>query len=96
MLSAPAPPAPSSPPSLPTLPSLLEASLRVDHPLLPKRGPLLLADAVQRELLVEAGFKKADAYWEGTDDDDEGNGEFVKSASEENEDAWIAYVVGVK
>tara|TARA_B100000965_G_scaffold260861_1_gene219928 strand:+ start:255 stop:1130 length:876 start_codon:yes stop_codon:yes gene_type:complete len=49
-----------------------------------------------RELLVEAGFKKADAYWEGTDDDDEGNGEFVKSASEENEDAWIAYVVGVK
>ena len=48
-----------------------------------------------REILVEAGFSKASAYWEGTDDDDEGNGEFTLQENAENEDAWIAYVVGI-
>ena len=49
-----------------------------------------------RELLIEAGFRSADAYWEGADEDGEGNGEFTKVARAANEDAWIAYVVGVK
>lgn len=49
-----------------------------------------------RELLIEAGFKSADAYWEGADEDGEGDGEFVKAENAANEDAWIAYVVGVK
>ena len=48
-----------------------------------------------RELMAEAGFSASEAYWEGTDDDGEGNGEFTKTAKTENEDAWIAYVVGV-
>ena len=47
-----------------------------------------------KELLLEAGFSAAEAYWEGTDDEGEGNGEFTQTASAENEDAWIAYVVG--
>lgn len=49
-----------------------------------------------REVLREAGFKSADAYWEGVDEDGEGDGEFTKVEHAENEDAWIAYVVGVK
>lgn len=46
-----------------------------------------------REILVEAGFKEAHAYWEGVDEDGDGDGEFVKTANAEQEDAWIAYVV---
>ena len=51
-----------------------------------------------RELLVEAGFKSAAAYWEGTEEDEygdlEGDGVFTRQTSAENEEAWIAYVVG--
>lgn len=49
-----------------------------------------------RELLLEAGFKTARVYWEGEDDDGEGNGEFTESASGEPDPAWIAYVVAEK
>jgi SAM-dependent methyltransferase len=51
-----------------------------------------------KELLLEVGFARADAYWEGVDEDDpeEGNGEFTRQAEAANEDAWIAYVVGVR
>ena len=31
-----------------------------------------------REILTEAGFAKVRVYWEGTDDDGEGNGEFTE------------------
>lgn len=48
-----------------------------------------------RELLEEAGFSQSHAYWEGTDEDDEGNGEFTRETSVENDDAWIAYVIAV-
>jgi hypothetical protein len=33
---------------------------------------------------------------EGTDEDGEGDGDFQKTASAENEEAWIAYLVGWK
>jgi hypothetical protein len=46
-----------------------------------------------RELLLEAGFSKAAVYWEGTDDDGEGNGEFSEHAAGEADPAWIAYLV---
>ena len=46
------------------------------------------------ELLREAGFKSADAYWEGADEDGEGNGIFERQEDVANEDAWIAYIVG--
>ena len=49
-----------------------------------------------RELLLEAGFRKATVYWEGEDDDGEGNGEFNPDERGEADLAWIAYVVGEK
>ena len=49
-----------------------------------------------RELLLEAGFSKATVYWEGEDDDGEGNGEFVPDEKGEADYAWIAYVVAEK
>jgi hypothetical protein len=49
-----------------------------------------------RELLLEAGFKKATLYWEGEDEDGEGNGEFTPDEKGEADLAWIAYVVAEK
>jgi hypothetical protein len=51
-----------------------------------------------REVLAEAGFSPSEVYWEGTDEesDGEGDGVFVLEESAENTDAWIAYVVGIK
>ena len=49
-----------------------------------------------RELLAEAGFSASEAYWEGTGSDGEGNGIYTKRDSAENEDSWLAYVVGVR
>lgn len=49
-----------------------------------------------REVLREAGFDAADVYWEGPGDDGEGDGEYVKTENADSDDAWIAYVVGVK
>ena len=49
-----------------------------------------------RELLLEAGFASARIYWEGEDEDGEGNGEFTESATGEPDPAWVAYVVAEK
>ena len=49
-----------------------------------------------RELLLEAGFTSARVYWEGADEDGEGNGEFTESATGEPDAAWVAYVVAEK
>jgi SAM-dependent methyltransferase len=49
-----------------------------------------------RELLTEAGFSKVRIYWEGTDDDDEGDGVFAETATGEPDLAWIAYIVAEK
>ncbi len=50
-----------------------------------------------QELLIEAGFKRADVYWEGTDaDSGDGNGIYRKRRSAESDTAWVCYVVGVK
>jgi hypothetical protein len=49
-----------------------------------------------RELLEEAGFAKAAVYWEGEDEDGEGNGEFYEEAHGEPDPAWIAYLVALK
>jgi SAM-dependent methyltransferase len=52
-----------------------------------------------REILIEAGFGAAEAYWEGTEDGEdgelEGNGVFTHQEKAHNEEAWIAYVVGI-
>lgn len=49
-----------------------------------------------RELLLEAGFSKATVYWEGEDEDGEGNGEFTPDEQGEADLAWIAYIVAEK
>ena len=49
-----------------------------------------------RELLLEAGFSKATVFWEGEDEDGEGNGEFTPDEKGVADYAWIAYVVAEK
>ncbi|MEL6214589.1 MAG: class I SAM-dependent methyltransferase [Pseudomonadota bacterium] len=46
-----------------------------------------------REVLQEAGFGKVEVYWEGTDDDGEGNGIYEPSSTGDADPAWIAYIV---
>jgi hypothetical protein len=48
------------------------------------------------ELLGEAGFSKATLYWEGSDEDGDGNGEFTPEQEGEADLAWIAYIVAEK
>jgi len=48
-----------------------------------------------REMLEEAGFR-AEVYWEGTDEEGEGNGVFTPTTRGEADAGWIAYVVARK
>jgi SAM-dependent methyltransferase len=48
-----------------------------------------------RDLLLEAGFSQAVAFWEGDDDDGGGNGEFTAALDAENTDAWVSYIAGL-
>ena len=45
-----------------------------------------------REILLEAGFSQAEAWWDATDGEDEDDYQVATSA--ETYEAWIAYVVG--
>jgi SAM-dependent methyltransferase len=49
-----------------------------------------------RDLLLEAGFSNVTVYWEGEDEDGEGNGIFTPSTKGEADLAWIAYIVAEK
>jgi len=49
-----------------------------------------------RELLEEAGFSNTTVYWEGTDEDGEGNGVFEPEELGEADAGWIAYIVAEK
>jgi len=50
-----------------------------------------------RELLLEAGFQRADVYWEDTDKKTgEGNGNYRIRARGDADPAWLAYIVAVK
>ncbi len=52
-----------------------------------------------RELLLEAGFKKATVYWEEDDDDDgdgDGDGDYAPVEHGVNDPAWIVYIVAEK
>lgn len=49
-----------------------------------------------RDILLEAGFRSATVYWEGEDEDGEGNGEFKPDDKGEADLAWIAYIVAEK
>lgn len=48
------------------------------------------------ELLLEAGFSKATVYWEGEDENGDGNGEFTPDETGVADLAWIAYIVAEK
>ena len=49
-----------------------------------------------QEILKEAGFKTAEVYWEGTDDEGEGNGKFNVVEHGECDPCWVSYVVASK
>ncbi len=48
------------------------------------------------ELLLEAGFSTATVYWEGEDENGDGNGEFTPDEKGVADLAWIAYIVAEK
>ena len=47
-----------------------------------------------REVMRESGFKKTHVYWEGTDEDGEGDGVFTQVEQGEDCESWVAYVIG--
>ncbi len=47
------------------------------------------------EVMEDAGFSKVYTYWEGEDEEGEGDGEFYRSEIEENCESWVTYVVGI-
>ena len=49
-----------------------------------------------RDLLLEAGFSNVTVYWEGEDEDGEGNGIFTPDDRGEADLAWVAYIVAEK
>lgn len=46
-----------------------------------------------KDILLDAGFKNVHIYWEGTDEDGEGDGEFKKVTKGEDCESWVAYIV---
>ncbi len=49
-----------------------------------------------KEMLLEVGFKNVHVYWEGTDEDGDGDGEFTKVTEGEDCESWVAYIVAEK
>ncbi|MHC4909948.1 MAG: class I SAM-dependent methyltransferase [Planctomycetota bacterium] len=49
-----------------------------------------------QELLREAGFADVKIYWEGTDDDGEGDGEWSEATKGDADQGWVAYIVAMK
>jgi SAM-dependent methyltransferase len=49
-----------------------------------------------REMLEETGFRSPTVYWEGTDEDGEGNGIFSPEERGEADAGWIVYIVAPK
>ncbi|MCZ6572118.1 MAG: class I SAM-dependent methyltransferase [Planctomycetota bacterium] len=49
-----------------------------------------------QEVLKEAGFKDVVVYWEGTDEDGEGNGEWASTRRGEACEGWFAYLFAAK
>jgi len=48
------------------------------------------------EILDDAGFAGSEVYWEGADENGDGNGIYTHQESAENTDSWIAYIVAYK
>ena len=49
-----------------------------------------------RELLIEAGFRKTEVYWEGVDaKTEEGNGKYRPREKAPDDPAWVAFIVAL-
>jgi len=48
------------------------------------------------EMLSETGFRNPTVYWEGTDEDGEGDGVFVPDERGEADAGWIVYIIAEK
>ena len=48
------------------------------------------------DLLVEVGFEKPKFYWEGSDEDGDGNGVFEQREKQDDWDTWLTYLVARK
>ena len=48
------------------------------------------------DLLAEAGFRKTEVYWEGTDEEGEPNGVFEPSREGDLAPAWVAYILAFR
>ncbi len=49
-----------------------------------------------RELLEEAGYKRVTVFWEGSDEDGDGNGEWAATTRGDACEGWIAYLAAEK
>tara|TARA_B100001094_G_scaffold308029_1_gene340259 strand:+ start:900 stop:1694 length:795 start_codon:yes stop_codon:yes gene_type:complete len=49
-----------------------------------------------RDLLQEVGFKSTVVYWEGTDDDGDGDGIFTPTETGDECESWVAYIVALR
>jgi len=50
-----------------------------------------------RDVLEDAGYSRADAYWEGTDlKTGEGNGVFTRRESAPPDEGWVAYLAAIR
>ncbi|MEZ4741611.1 MAG: class I SAM-dependent methyltransferase [Bdellovibrionota bacterium] len=50
-----------------------------------------------RDILLEVGYKDVLFYWEGTDEDGEGDGTYTRTEDPQEEcEAWVAYIVAKK
>lgn len=48
------------------------------------------------EMLAEAGFRNPTVYWEGTDEDGDGDGVFTPDDKGEADAGWIVYIIAEK
>lgn len=49
-----------------------------------------------REILLEAGFAKVEIYTHGWTRNGEGNNNYIQRRRYENQNGWLAYIVGIK
>ncbi len=56
----------------------------------------LWSNAELRDILEEVGFTKLLSFWEGTDEDGDGDGNFYETLDAENCESWVTYLVAIK